>query len=440
MPAARNGSGEGREGTGREGRRPRPPLARARRAARDVCRLLRRVLVRVRRLEVRARLRPPHPRARARPRLRGPSARTACHPADVHPGLRGLRETRAEFVSVAERAHLARGPAGRRARCRGGLGGRLGTRLAPASRARLLRLPAQRCEPASGRLPRRRRSLAFDLRDVATAAHPLRGGCPGGGLRSRAQSRRPARRPLRGPRSGARGVRARHSAQQGVLMKDRDVLQTHHSLAHLRRNSEAIGHEFLSGFEAVEKIDRPAVSCFGSARAPERSRPYEVARETARLFAEAGWAVVTGGGPGVMEAANRGCREGGGLSVGFNIELPHEQGSNPYLDISLTFDHFYARKTMFVKAAEGFCVFPGGFGTADELFESLTLIQTGKVLHFPVVLLGEAYWTPLLEWVRRSALADGMVSPEDLDLLTVTDDVDEAVRFVLECYEQRCSV
>jgi uncharacterized protein (TIGR00730 family) len=135
-----------------------------------------------------------------------------------------------------------------------------------------------------------------------------------------------------------------------------------------------------------------------------------------------------------MEGANRGCREGDGLSVGFNIELPHEQGSNPYLDISLTFDHFYVRKTMFVKAAEGFCVFPGGFGTADELFESLTLIQTGKVLHFPVVLMGQAYWTPLLEWVRRSALADGMVSPEDLALLTVTDEPRVAVETVLDAY------
>ena len=217
-------------------------------------------------------------------------------------------------------------------------------------------------------------------------------------------------------------------------MKDRDVLKTHHSPEHLRRNSEEIGREFLAGFEAVEKIDRPAVSCFGSARASERSRPYEVARETARLFAEAGWAVVTGGGPGVMEAANRGCREGGGLSVGFGIELPHEQRMNDYIDLGLVFDHFYARKTMFVKAAEGFCVFPGGFGTADELFESLTLIQTDKVLHFPVVLLGEAYWTPLLEWVRRSALAEGMVSAEDLALLTLTDDPRVALETVLDAF------
>src|SRR3989440_4959748 len=218
-------------------------------------------------------------------------------------------------------------------------------------------------------------------------------------------------------------------------MEDRDLLQTHHSLEHLRERSESIGREFLAGFEEVEKIARRAVSCFGSARAAEGSRPYELARETARLFAEAGWAVVTGGGPGVMEAANRGCREGGGLSVGFGIELPHEQAMNAYIDLGLVFDHFYARKTMFVKAAEGFCVFPGGFGTADELFESLVLIQTGKVMHFPVVLMGEAYWTPLLEWVRRSALAEGMVSPEDLTLLTLTDDPQIAVETVLDAFQ-----
>src|SRR5207253_435881 len=144
-----------------------------------------------------------------------------------------------------------------------------------------------------------------------------------------------------------------------------------------------IADEFRRGFEAVEQIDRPAVTIFGSARITEADPSYAHARETARLFAEAGFAVVTGGGGGAMEAANRGAKDGGGLSVGFNIELPHEQHPNPYLDIELTFEHFYARKTMFVKAAEGFVIFPGGFGTLDELFESLTLIQTGKVLHFP---------------------------------------------------------
>jgi uncharacterized protein (TIGR00730 family) len=140
-----------------------------------------------------------------------------------------------------------------------------------------------------------------------------------------------------------------------------------------------------------------------------------------------------------MEAANRGCKEGGGLSIGFNIELPHEQRVNPYLDVAMTFSHFYARKTMFVKAAEGFVVFPGGFGTADELFESLTLIQTGKIRHFPVVLFERGFWEPLLAWIREQALPLGMVSHDDLELLTVTDDLDEAVQTVLDCYDRRCA-
>jgi len=223
-------------------------------------------------------------------------------------------------------------------------------------------------------------------------------------------------------------------------MADRELLdQTHQELAELRAHTARIANEFFSGFEKVEEIDRPAVSIFGSARVREGADAYDDARATAKRFAEAGWAVVTGGGPGVMEAANRGCKEGGGVSVGFNIELPHEQSPNPWTDIEMTFHHFYARKTMFVKAAEGFVVFPGGFGTADELFESLTLIQTGTVRHFPVVLFGSGFWNPLLAWIRDQALPLGMVSPEDLELLTVTDDVEAAVARVLECYEQRCA-
>jgi uncharacterized protein (TIGR00730 family) len=218
-------------------------------------------------------------------------------------------------------------------------------------------------------------------------------------------------------------------------MEDRRLLEAHEEGPdELRRTSQRIADEFFDGFMAVERIDRPAVSIFGSARVHEDSPSYSLARTTGHLFADAGWAVVTGGGPGVMEAANRGCREGGGLSVGFNIELPHEQGSNGYVDLLLTFRHFYARKTMFVKAAEGFIVFPGGFGTVDELFESLTLIQTGKVLHFPVVLVDRAFWSPLLDWVRERALPLGMVSPEDLELLTVTDEPEEALRVVLDSY------
>jgi uncharacterized protein (TIGR00730 family) len=205
----------------------------------------------------------------------------------------------------------------------------------------------------------------------------------------------------------------------------------------LAGHAARIGKEFLNGFEAVERIGRPAVSVFGSARVREDHPAYAAARQAGRGLAKAGFAVVTGGGPGVMEAANRGAREAGGLSVGFNIELPHEQQPNPYLDIALTFSHFYVRKTMFVKAAEGFVIFPGGFGTLDELFESLTLIQTGKVLHFPVVLFDSAYWRSLLDWIRDRVLADGMISPEDFELLHVTDSVDEAVATILERYDLR---
>ena len=215
------------------------------------------------------------------------------------------------------------------------------------------------------------------------------------------------------------------------------LLQTHESITDIRAHAQRIGDEFLHGFEIVEQIDRPAVTFFGSARAPEGTRAYDAARATAGLFAQAGWAVVTGGGPGVMEAANRGCQEAGGLSVGFNIELPHEQGGNAYTDLSMTFHHFYARKTMFVKAAEGFCVFPGGFGTADELFESLTLIQTGKVVHFPLVLFDSEYWAPLVEWTGTRALRDGMIAPDDLELFSVTDDPEEALELVLASFAHR---
>jgi uncharacterized protein (TIGR00730 family) len=219
-------------------------------------------------------------------------------------------------------------------------------------------------------------------------------------------------------------------------VEDRRVLERR-AVDDLVADSKRIGREFLEGFRAVERIDRPAVTLFGSARVHEGHPAYEAAREVGRRFAEAGFAVVTGGGPGVMEAANRGAREGGGLSVGFNIELPHEQHENPYLDIELTFKHFYARKTMFVKAAEGFVIFPGGFGTLDELFEALTLIQTGKVLHFPVVLFDSDYWAQMLEWIRDRLLAEGMVSPEDVELLHVTDSPAEAVSRVVAAYERR---
>jgi len=220
-------------------------------------------------------------------------------------------------------------------------------------------------------------------------------------------------------------------------MQDRNIFEGRDG--DLPARAAEIGDEFLQGFLAVQRIGGPAFTVFGSARVTPDDPIYADAVEVGRRIAQAGFAVVTGGGPGVMEAANRGAREGGGVSVGFNIELPHEQFQNAYLDISLTFDHFYARKTMFVKAAEGYVIFPGGFGTLDELFEALTLIQTGKVLHFPVVLFDADYWATLLDWVRGRLLPEGMISPEDLELLTVTDDLDEAVQVLVDCYKQRCA-
>ncbi len=216
---------------------------------------------------------------------------------------------------------------------------------------------------------------------------------------------------------------------------DRQLLRrTHDTLA---GDISLIASEFLAGFQAVQRIDRPAVSIFGSARVREGTPTYESARATGAAFAEAGFAVVTGGGPGVMEAANRGCQEAGGLSVGFNIELPHEQGLNAYCDIGLIFHHFYARKVMFVKAAEGFVIFPGGFGTQDELWEALTLIQTRKIGDFPVVLFDRDYWDELLDWMREEMLEDGLISPEDVKLLFVTDDPREVVEMVVSRYDTR---
>ena len=193
-----------------------------------------------------------------------------------------------------------------------------------------------------------------------------------------------------------------------------------------------IQSEFVEGFEALAEVGR-AVAVFGSARTPVGSPDYETARKVGEALAKAGFAVITGGGPGIMEAANRGAHEAGGLSIGCNIELPHEQRLNPYVDISVEFHYFFARKTMFVKYADAFVILPGGFGTLDELFEALTLIQTGKIKHFPVVLIGHAYWDGLLAWVREVQLPAGAVSEADIDLLTVTDDPDEA-RAIIESY------
>ena len=187
--------------------------------------------------------------------------------------------------------------------------------------------------------------------------------------------------------------------------------------------------EFVWGFENLADVSG-GVSIFGSARTRPEDPDYQSARETARLLAKAGIPVITGGGPGIMEAANRGAYEASGLSIGCNIELPFEQGTNAYLTRSLMFKFFFVRKMMFVKYAGAFIVFPGGYGTLDELFEALTLIQTGKVKHFPVILFGRRYWGGMVDWLRETVAAERKVNPEDLDLFRLTDDPAEAVQIV----------
>ncbi|WP_139984265.1 TIGR00730 family Rossman fold protein [Nocardioides litoris] len=192
--------------------------------------------------------------------------------------------------------------------------------------------------------------------------------------------------------------------------------------------------EFVEGFGALAELG-PAVCAFGSARTSTDDPAYAMGVELGRKLVEAGFAVMTGGGPGAMEAANKGAQEAGGLSVGLGIELPFEAGLNPYVDLGLNFRYFFVRKTMFVKYTQGFVVLPGGLGTLDELFEALTLAQTQKVTAFPVVLLGTAYWSGLMDWLRETVLAGGMISAADLDRIVVTDDVDEAVALMAAARE-----
>lgn len=189
--------------------------------------------------------------------------------------------------------------------------------------------------------------------------------------------------------------------------------------------------EFVEGFEQLAGVG-PAVSIFGSARALEQDNYYEAARQTARLLAQKDICVITGGGPGLMEAANRGAKEGGGHSVGLNIELPHEQAPNAYLDTMLEFHYFFVRKVMFLKYSVGFILFPGGYGTMDELFESLTLVQTGRNRNFGVVLYGSDYWRGLVDWLMEPMLARGYISPEDRDIFEITDEPARAVERIVE--------
>jgi uncharacterized protein (TIGR00730 family) len=192
--------------------------------------------------------------------------------------------------------------------------------------------------------------------------------------------------------------------------------------------------EFVEGFGLLAELG-PAVSLFGSARTKPGSAEYELAVEIGAKLADAGYAVVTGGGPGIMEAGNKGADENGGISVGLGIELPFEQSMNDYIDIGLEFRYFFVRKTMFVKYSQAFVVLPGGFGTLDELFEAITLVQTKKITQFPIVLVGTEFWGGLLDWIKATMLPSGKISPSDPELLQLTDDPDEVVRIIREAHE-----
>lgn len=238
---------------------------------------------------------------------------------------------------------------------------------------------------------------------------------------------------LTGPAARRRGPVELRRGQARVPQSDRSLLDTRDG-THFTHTDPwrvlRIQSEFVEGFGTLSELG-PAISVFGSARSLPGSPWYETGEKVGRLLAEAGLAVITGGGPGSMEAANKGAVEGGGVSVGLGIELPYETGLNDWVDLGINFRYFFVRKTMFVKYAQGFIVLPGGFGTLDELFEAMTLVQTQKVTSFPIVLLGTEFWAPLLDWVRGSLLAEGMISEKDLNLLHLVDDPAEAVRLVL---------
>jgi uncharacterized protein (TIGR00730 family) len=194
--------------------------------------------------------------------------------------------------------------------------------------------------------------------------------------------------------------------------------------------------EFIEGFDNLAHV-RKGVAIFGSARTHPDDPQYQAAQEVSRLLAQEGFAIITGAGPGIMEAANKGAKLGGGLSIGCNIELPFEQGANPYVDTLINFRYFFVRKTMFIKYSNAFIIFPGGYGTLDEAFEALTLIQTGKIYQFPVIMFGRHYWAGLIRWLQSRVLGEGKIGPGDLDLMLLTDDPQEAAHAVIAAWESQ---
>ena len=226
----------------------------------------------------------------------------------------------------------------------------------------------------------------------------------------------------------------------GPVTEDEKLLQAPSEAADFTRTDPwrvmRIMGEFIEGFDNLATVTK-GVTIFGSARTHPDDPQYQLAQETARLLAEAGFAIITGAGPGIMEAANKGARDGGGRSIGCNIELPFEQGANPYVDTLINFRYFFVRKTMFIKYSNAFIIFPGGFGTLDEAFEALTLIQTGKIYQFPVIMFGRHYWAGLIRWLQSRVLGERKISPGDLNLILLTDDPQEAASAVVEAYESQ---
>jgi uncharacterized protein (TIGR00730 family) len=226
----------------------------------------------------------------------------------------------------------------------------------------------------------------------------------------------------------------------GAITEDEKLLQPGIDVGDFRQTDTwrvmRIMGEFIEGFDNLANITK-GVTIFGSARTHPDDPQYQAAEEVARLLAEAGFAIITGAGPGIMEAANKGARAAKGQSIGCNIELPFEQGANPYVDTLVNFRYFFVRKTMFIKYSNAFIIFPGGFGTLDEAFEALTLIQTGKIYQFPVILFGRHYWAGLIRWLQSRVLTEGKISPGDLDLMLLTDDPQEAAHAVIEAWESQ---
>ncbi len=255
------------------------------------------------------------------------------------------------------------------------------------------------------------------------------------------QSNRPRRHPIWHPPTGGRdNYRLNRRIRMGLPTEDEQLLGRAPADPAAFLDTDPwrvmrIMGEFVLGFDTLAAV-KPAVTIFGSARVTEEDPMYQAARKLAAACSRDGFSIVTGGGPGIMEAGNRGAVDAGGTSVGCNIELPFEQGMNDYVQIAVDFHYFFVRKVMFLKYAEGFVIFPGGFGTLDELFETLTLVQTGKVHNFPIILFGSHYWDRMVDWLREIMLEEGKISPEDLDIFMITDSVDEARQAIIDAYRE----